>query len=100
MLVIAGVVAIIKGVVMVIKTVVDAIKRNEEATMSLKEAFSAFNPVLGLSNVALKRWEWRGSGKGHRRHRRYRVDREDVIKQLSHLPLTRQINYPKQKTAS
>ena len=41
MLVIAGVVAIIKGIV-------DAIKRNEEAMMSLKEAFSAFNPVLDV----------------------------------------------------
>ena len=39
---------LIAGVVMVIKTIVDAIKRNEEATMSLKEAFSAFNPVLDL----------------------------------------------------
>lgn len=41
MLVIAGVVAIIKGIV-------DAIKRNEDAMMSLKEAFSAFNPVLDV----------------------------------------------------
>lgn len=39
---------LIAGVVMVIKTIVDAIKRNEEATMSLKEAFSAFNPVLDV----------------------------------------------------
>ena len=43
---------LIAGVVMVIKTIVDAIvgaiKRNEEAMMSLKEAFSAFNPVLDL----------------------------------------------------
>ena len=39
---------LIAGVVMVIKAIVDAIKRNEEATMSLKEAFSAFNPVLDL----------------------------------------------------
>lgn len=39
---------LIAGVVTVIKTIVDAIKRNEEATMSLKEAFSAFNPVLDL----------------------------------------------------
>jgi len=39
---------LIAGVVMVIKTIVDAIKRNEEATMSLKESFSAFNPVLDL----------------------------------------------------
>ena len=39
---------LIAGVVMVIKTIVDAIKRNEEATMSLKEAFSVFNPVLDL----------------------------------------------------
>ena len=39
---------LIAGVVMVIKAIVDAIKRNEEATMSLKEAFSAFNPVLDV----------------------------------------------------
>ena len=39
---------LIAGVVTVIKTIVDAIKRNEEATMSLKESFSAFNPVLDL----------------------------------------------------
>lgn len=39
---------LIAGVVIVIKNIVDAIKRNEEATMSLKEAFSAFNPVLDL----------------------------------------------------
>lgn len=39
MLVIAGVVAIIKGIV-------DAIKRNEDAMMSLKKAFSVFDPIL------------------------------------------------------
>ena len=39
---------LIAGVVMVIKTIVDAIKRNEEATMSLKVAFTAFTPVLDL----------------------------------------------------
>ena len=39
---------LIAGVVLVIKAIVDAIKRNEEATMSLKEAFSAFNPVLDV----------------------------------------------------
>lgn len=39
---------LIAGAVTVIKTIVDAIKRNEEATMSLKESFSAFNPVLDL----------------------------------------------------
>ena len=39
---------LIAGVVLVIKAIVDAIKRNEEAMMSLKEAFSAFNPVLDL----------------------------------------------------
>ena len=39
---------LIAGVVMVIKAIVDAIKRNEEATMSLKVAFSAFNPILDI----------------------------------------------------
>ena len=39
---------LIAGVVMVIKAIVDAIKRNEEAMMSLKKAFSAFEPVLDL----------------------------------------------------
>ena len=39
---------LIAGVVLVIKAIVDAIKRNEEATMSLKKAFSAFNPVLDV----------------------------------------------------
>ena len=39
---------LIAGVVMVIKAIVDAIKRNEDAMMSLKESFSAFNPVLDL----------------------------------------------------
>ena len=48
MLLIAGVVVVIKGIFAVINGIVDAIKRNEEATMSLKEAFSAFNPVLDL----------------------------------------------------
>ena len=48
MLLIVGVVMVIKTIVAAIMTIVDAIKRNEEATMSLKEAFSAFNPVLDL----------------------------------------------------
>lgn len=47
------IVLMLTAVVTVVKTIVAAFKRNEEATMGLKEAFSAFNPIIDMARRAL-----------------------------------------------
>lgn len=47
------IILVITAIVAVVKALADAFKRNEEATMGLREAFSALNPIIDLFRKGL-----------------------------------------------
>lgn len=50
------IILVITAIVALVKALADAFKRNEEATMGLREAFSALNPVIDLVRKGLDKF--------------------------------------------